>query len=122
MGLKKTLKIPVAIAYYYIMPRYIHHRNLISKGISEINFIRYIGQFSLIAGIAFKYMMERSTEESLWLTVIIAAILLVVCWIIGKVWDITSLYDEEANWNNKRNPFVKNVEKKIGGNDAQNNI
>lgn len=88
-----------------LIPQYIHHRNYIARGNSEATTIRQITQVVLLAKIAYK-------EIPLWASVLLGASLIITFWTIGWIWDKNSGNEAEAEWGNRRNPFVKKLLKR----------
>lgn len=79
---------------------YITIRNYMNKGMGETNHVKYItyllsigwgfsGDFGNILAVGFAYI--------------------VASFFIGALWDKFGYYKREAEWGNRRNPFVKDM-------------
>ncbi|MDD5348415.1 MAG: hypothetical protein PHT59_07370 [Candidatus Omnitrophica bacterium] len=106
-----------------IFRTYIHHRNLYSKGIAEMAFWKglFFIQPYLVWWVSIKVTFP---SFPLWIFVFIAASMMIlkiiIGWIIGWWWDKQRLYDRENDWNNRRNPVLDGLDKKVlGGKDER---
>lgn len=85
---------------------YITQKVRLEKGIAELNFVRYIGTiYVLIAASAF----FRNYKLSNRFYALIGIFIFFFCWGIGYAWDKFKLFHAEAEFGNKRNPFVKQM-------------
>ena len=87
------------------LPEYINERNLVSKGHNEITILRQIVQMVGIIAIAWKI--------SIGVGISIGIGYIIFCRYFGLFWDRNKGYDMEAEWGNKRNPFVRGVRRKL---------
>ena len=93
-----------------IIQCYIENRNYLSKGLSVIYDFKNIAQFSVITIGILKYVGWIGN-----FFVGVAALTLVMilsCWLIGRIWDKKKFWSYEIEWQNKRNPFVEQMLKK----------
>lgn len=92
-----------------LLPFYIHHRNLINKGLSEINLVRYIIMTVAGALVIIKLSGDISPNMFRMLAIVFGISLIAGCWLLGKFWDIVKGFDTERSWDNLRNPFTNQV-------------
>lgn len=99
-----------------IFKKYIHHKNIYNKGNSEIGFLRTVfGLQSYM--ILWLFMRDIFPGIPVW--IVIAAIPLIVItktsiyYLMGLFWDKHRLFHEEHAWQNKRNPIMKEISKKV---------
>lgn len=88
------------------LPKYIHHRNHVSKGSNELAFLRQPVQVVLLAKIAYKNIPTYALVG-----LVIAY--LIGCKAFGWLWDKNKGYDFEAEWGNIRNPTIKYIKRKV---------
>lgn len=99
-----------------ISERYIHHRNLIYKGETEIGFLKRLASYQ---GLMVAWLFARDLFPDLprWVFIVVAPCLVclqfTVYWLVGKVWDRRHLFDQEASWQNKRNPVITRIENEL---------
>lgn len=90
---------------------FICQRNRLGKGTSLIYDPKNILQIVVLGAMYVK--MFFGIDLSLPLQAIAGILMLLALWGVGYVWDKIRMYDVEAEWSNKRNPFVKEMRDKI---------
>jgi len=92
---------------------YAHHRNLLSRGHTEISLFYGIIQMSLIVWLTLRDMITIHRE---WVFVIIPAIVLfagTVQYLVGYFMDRYKVIDDLQKWDFERNPQVMQILKSM---------
>lgn len=91
---------------------YIHHRNLYSKGIAEIAFVKNLVYLQPYL-VWWLVIRESYPKFPVWAYVALVPVCIFVktvfAWCLGRWWDTLKLYDRERDWDNNRNPIHKAV-------------
>ena len=95
---------------------YIHNRNLYATGNGHFGFFRL-----LVNPQAFIvwWLFVRSLVPEFPLVLFIACVPVIIlirigsCWALGFWWDRNNFYDREKDWDNKRNPVMKEVSARL---------
>jgi len=85
---------------------FIHNNNLISKGVGLLNTPKQIAQYVLGVTIVLKLFFDPAAEWYIYANIGIGLAFLISAWGTGWWWDKSQAYQLEAEWGNKRNPFV----------------
>ena len=83
---------------------YITIRNYIGKGMGETQYVKYL---TYLIG------LERAMNQAFADIILIGIAYLLCCLLIGYMWDKMRWYHEEAEWANRRNPFVHDVRRRL---------
>jgi hypothetical protein len=100
---------------------YIHHRNLYTKGNGEFGFVWDIIKPQNMM-ITWLFLRDLWPQTPIWVVVVgfplFILLKLVVKWLLGWYWDRHSLFDEERNWANQRDPMAKRINDKLLGQEG----
>ena len=82
--------------------KFIRHKNYLAKGIGESGHVRSLVYIVVGAG-------GMTGALDFWQMISIGIIYIITSYVFGFAWDKYKLYDEEAEFGNERNPFVKEM-------------
>jgi len=99
---------------------YIHNKNLYSKGNSEASFFK--GLVNAQVYVVWWLGLKSVLPDFPIVLFICAVPVIVICkigihWSIGKWWDKNRFYDREADWQNRRNPVLDGLDRKVLGDE-----
>jgi len=98
-----------------LLERYVGARNYIAAGRGQIDFLVNAGKNdTYILAILFFLKVNISTEIQTKLFPLLVLINLLIFYFIGWIWDKIKGFDVSNEWDNKRNPMLKRIEKKNG--------
>ena len=101
------------VVIYDVARKYVHHRNYINKGLSEIYYFKTLVQAGLGLSVVLKLFIDSAPEVYAYVIGAFSVLLLFVCWFIGWFWDKIYGYEIDIEWNRLRDPFAKDVRKFI---------
>lgn len=79
---------------------YISVRNYINKGMQETQYIKYL---TYLLGI------DRAVNSDLLSIMVLGASYIFLCLLIGLFWDWRRYFENDVEWSNRRNPFVRKL-------------
>lgn len=96
--------------------KYIHHRNLYTKGNGELSFVwAIINPQGLM--IAWLFLKTTFPGIPLWVLYIVFPVSIILKaiakWWFGCYWDKKRLFEYEHDWSNKRDPIMKEISKEM---------
>lgn len=99
-----------------IVNTYIHHRNLYNKGENEVSFIRRLVSFQPLM-LMWLFLRDLFPGLPTWIVIIAIPIVVIlktlINWYVGYMWDRKQFFDNENNWQNKRNPVMRIIEENL---------
>ena len=97
---------------------YIHHRNRLLKGYSEVSI--FIGLFNnmMVLWIFLKYAFNIKNTY-FWILPIVAAAALSIMYLFGWIWDRYKLFNEDYRWISHRNPVMMDMYETVKKNQKQ---
>ena len=94
--------------------RFIHHRNLLSRGHTEASLVFSLFQYSMIFWL---FIRDLITIHRVWMLLIIplsAILATAIQYTIGYYWDKGKFVDEDNVWISERNPVLMEILSKAG--------
>ena len=94
--------------------KFIHHRNLLSRGHTEASLVFSLFQYSMIFWL---FLRDLVTIHRVWMLVIIpvsAILATAIQYAIGFFWDKARFVDEDNAWISERNPILMDILNKTG--------
>ena len=90
--------------------RYTHHRNLLSRGHTEIGLVYGTLQMAILIWLFLRDLMSFSRTWIFIIAPIVAIIAILIQYLIGLFMDRTHLIDDIQEWDAQRNPLFKKIE------------
>jgi len=96
-----------------IRKRWAHHRNLLSRGHSEISLFYGVIQMALIFWL---FLRDITTFSRVWMLVIIPVVVIlatIIQYFIGWFMDRNGLIKDYQEWDTERNPIITAILKEV---------
>jgi len=93
--------------------RLIHHRNRFARGQTELSLFQGVIQTALIFWLFLRDLMTFPREWVFFFFPICLCGVLIVQYLIGYFMDRFKMIDEIQDWDAARNPYLKDIRKKV---------
>ena len=99
--------------------KYIHHRNLLTRGQIELGIILALLNTGMLLGIFLKSVLGIATSLTFLITISSVLIVGICEYLFGWFYERAQLFDIENTWLTDRTPVLKRIEKMVEDNSRK---